>query len=1653
VASTPSTVGDSTVVEVSILGPIAVIVDGVGVDISGPKERAVLAVLAASTGDTVSTERIADAVWAEDPPRSSGKVVQNLVLRLRKELGNALIETRPGGYALRVSPGAIDAPRFEQLVGEGRDRVAGNDPAEALASFRRALDLWRGAPLAELVDWPPAEPHRVRLEELHRCAWEEAAEAGLALGDHRGWVTTLETMVADEPLRERRWELLMVALSRSGRQVEALRAYQRARTALADLGLEPGRELRAVEQKVSGHDPSLAAPPAAGPAPSLPTGVVAFLLTDIEGSASLWEQAPDRMIGALEQHDAVIQRAVTDAGGVLLKSRGEGDSTFSVFSKASAAVAAALAAHAALTELSQGGLELPVRLAVHVGEAHERDGDYYGPTVNRAARIRGVASGGQILLSESVAALVRGELPDGWDLAELGDRTLRGLSRPERVFTLVPSGGMAVSGATVVARSCPYMGLLAYQPEDEHLFFGRASLVAAVVDRVGRDGFVAVVGPSGSGKSSLVRAGAIAALTRSTTDGSEPWITVLMTPGARPLAELAAQLAHHVGADASGLLRDLETNPRSLDLAIRHLLASAPRGTRFALVVDQFEELFTLCKDESERSRFLDTLVDAATADDRTTHVIVAMRADFYGHCATHSGLADLLGTRTLLVGAMDDDGIRAAIEGPAILAGLSVQPGLVDLITRDVTGEPGALPLLSHALLEMWSRRDGRTLTIAGYRAGGGVAAAIARTADNVYDGFTPEQQAIVRRVFLRLTELGEGTEDTRRRVGRDELGARDEIETGALNTVLDRLASSRLITVSDSGIDVAHEALIRQWPRLRQWLDDDRDGLRVLRRVTNTAREWDAGGRDDGDLYRGARLTSVLEWRASSGHGDDLNVLEDEFLNASLALHDAELREADERARARERSYRSQRRLLIGTSIALVIALAAGGLAIGQRNRANKARDRAASAARAEGINSVATLARTLPASQSDLALLLGLEANRLDPSLANEGALESAIVHAPIGLDGVIHLSGTTFFPTVSPDGRTAAVPLDSGAAIVDLATGATTTVLQGAPPSQVARLSPDGGQVVIGGAGTQVQVWDAATGRPAGAPIKVDGGYGWGVFDPADPSVLWIVSPSGAGASVARWDRSRPESPAPVGEPFEFPFAGSFPWFAVSADGTLLATGGTDMGSTIVWDVARHAQLHTLPGATGGFVPGTHLLATAGLDRVTIWNASTGEPDGKPLSGFLALAGGADAISSDGRYLAAVDVDNGIRVFDLQKRAQLGPPLVHSSNDVEVGFLPDGRLVTAGDNSLLMWRPGATVPAIGTVVGNFQGDPGQDPVVGVYVPGSDDVITQRALEPRELQRWNAHTGSQVGDVVGGDVRGFATVNPDGTLVAGPLADGAAIAVWDLHSGTRLAVLPPGGVPTAAVWVPHSNLLATTQSDQQVDLWDLADPGQPKLVRTLTVPVGAAPATGFSPDVSPDGRLLAVADTAGSRVSVFEVATGRVLWSSGVATPDQVGFSPDGRTLAVLHTQTGTPQQVDFDDATTGKTSRRLEVPGSSAIGLAYVQGGSVLATTTELAGAGTNGGAEAQLWDVATLEPIGEPLQADVVGNFYVYANNDGSGMVTGTTNGHAVAWDLNIAHWADTACRLAGRNLTQSEWARYLPTEPYHTTCPQWPAGG
>ncbi|UCC76616.1 MAG: hypothetical protein JSW37_14095, partial [Anaerolineales bacterium] len=318
---------------------------------------------------------------------------------------------------------------------------------------------------------------------------------------------------------------------------------------------------------------------------------------------------------------------------------------------------------------------------------------------------------------------------------------------------------------------CPYKGLAAFEAEDVEYFFGRGELVAELTARLAGTRFLAVVGASGSGKSSLVRAGLLPAMWQDALPGSKDWQTVTLTPGAHPLEELAIRVSLLRGIAPSSLLQALRSDAQALDLAVKQALTGQPDGVRLLLVIDQFEEVFALCHDEGERRHFIDALLYAVEATDSRTVVVLTIRADFYGHCADYPNLAARL-QDNVLVGPLGEDELRQVIERPAALVGLRLEPGLVETIVGDVAGEPGALPLLSHALLETWGRRRGYTLTLAGYAESGGVAGAIAQTADTVFEGLTPEQHAFARSIFLRLTELGEeGTQDTRRRVAPSEL------------------------------------------------------------------------------------------------------------------------------------------------------------------------------------------------------------------------------------------------------------------------------------------------------------------------------------------------------------------------------------------------------------------------------------------------------------------------------------------------------------------------------------------------------------------------------------------------------------------------------------------------------------------------------------------------------------------------------------------------------------------------------------------------------------------------------------------------------------------------------------------------------------------
>ncbi len=446
----------------------------------------------------------------------------------------------------------------------------------------------------------------------------------------------------------------------------------------------------------------------------------------------------------------------------------------------------------------------------------------------------------------------------------------------------------------------PYRGLQYYDLVDADNFFGREALTADLVNSLRQSSLLVLVGASGSGKSSLVRAGLVAALQRGQlwADGSQPpegsvyWQVNVITPTARPLESLAASLtrdSESVTATAT-LMDDLIKDPRSLHFYVRRLVSKPGAGARVLLVVDQFEELFTLCKDKAQRKAFVDNLLTAACPAaeaacrpaDTSTVVVLVLRADFYAQCAEFDNLRAALERHQRYIGAMSEDELRRAIEEPAKRGGWELEPGLVDVLLQDVGSEPGALPLLSHALLETWQRRRGRTLTLAGYAAAGRVQGAIAKTADALYQrDLTSAEQPIARSIFLRLTELGEDSPDTRRRVALSELIPQDE-KKASVEQVLNILVNARLVTLSQTEAEVAHEALIRKWPALQQWLETDRETLRVHRRLTEAAHEWDQGGQEASYLYRGAQLTQAR--KLASQQGGDMNPLEARFIAASV-------------------------------------------------------------------------------------------------------------------------------------------------------------------------------------------------------------------------------------------------------------------------------------------------------------------------------------------------------------------------------------------------------------------------------------------------------------------------------------------------------------------------------------------------------------------------------------------------------------------------------------------------------------------------------------------------------------------------------------------------------------------------------------------------
>ena len=1678
-------------VEIHVLGRVDALVDGQPVPLRGRKERGVLAMLALSANRTVSAERLIDGLWGERPPASAGKNVQLYVSRLRKVLdkddSGASIITHGRGYELVLPDDAVDAARFEHLVERAR-REGERGIADGAA--KSALDLWRGAPLADVAEEPFAAPEIRRLEELHLRAIELTIDAELAAGRHGEVLGRLEALLAEHPLHERFHAQRVLALYRAGRQSEALEAYRQARQTLTEeIGIEPGSELQVLQESILRQDPALDAPAPArelphqleGGSPLLagrtgelhwlrerweeatasrcrlalisgPTGIgktrlAAELAAGArrEGATVLYASAlepPEDVldaIGAAQASDGPtllvldeaddVEPALLEAAGQLATSPPDGPLLLLVLHQAELG-------GPALGQLERRGAAPRLALGPLDASATQEIAQLYAPGEGAAIPL-------DTLMAESEGVPLRIHRAAGrWAQAQATDRLQASVGRAtdEKSGLRTTQAELAGSVADLqLARErsdlylseepadpsapevCPFRGLAPFDSAQAEYFFGRERLVAELVARLVGSTLMAVVGPSGSGKSSVVRAGLLPALANGVLPGSEGWRQALMRPGEHPLSELSRALSRLAPGKSV----------RHGDNPLAALLSSLAPGERAVLAVDQLEEAFAACRDDVERATFFEALVAAADDPDQGVIVLLAIRADFYGRCADYPGLSARISANNVLVGPMTREELPRVIELPARRAGLRVEPQLVTALVDDVADEPGGLPLLSTALLELWQERSDRTLRHASYEASGGVKAAVARLAERAYERLSEPQRERARTIMLRLVDAEEAAL-VRRRVPISELEAeRDEQAAEALAV----LTESRLVTVDEETVEVAHEALLREWPRLRGWLEEDAEGRRLHQHLIHAAGEWQASERDPAELYRGARLASALDWAAS--HDPELNELERAFLEESRAASEREA----------ERQRRTNRRLtalLAGVGVLLAAAVVAGLTALSERQGARNA----ATAADAQRL-----AAESVTADELDQALLLANTGVALDDSPATRSSLFSALERSPAAL-GVLNGDGDSVISlSLSPDGGMLALgDLDGTVTMFDTETRGRVGRVQA--PGAVWSLSFDAGGGSLAASATDPQ--EAKEPLLNGRLLIIDTGS------------LRVRS------SVAF-------GPHPAGRGLPY-----FPTAAYTPDGRSIVVdySSGDKG----WD--NPVFLRRFDPRKDSLVgPAVRVAPTA--SSVPLLSAETGhlievtreatyaiDPRTLRVVRRYSVGGRAARINSDGRTLAVgdrrlslLDLASGqVRVF--------GSPL-----EAPGAFSPDGRtLSTSHDDGSVILRDvesGATIEAL-------EGQDGTD----AQVFGADGRTLYTTNEGSNVTIWDV-TGDRrlvrqfptdtVNETPEGSPPTFA-VSPDGSTLAVSRFDGrvdlidaetlrrtggfeafpgrSALAIEYSPDGRRLAVAGQGG--GVGIWdagseqrvgpfvrAPRGPLLENPRNVQavafgpdgqlaaagvggEVRIWDLDS-------RTLTGPPLQLPPFVVGLAFSPDGAQLAipfgVSHPGPSGVEVRDPATGeRVARLRSDNEVRSVTFSPDGRLLAGGQVNGSTLLWATDGWRPVGQS---LGLGDNQTSGVAFSPDGRTLATSYD--------DATVQLWDVASQQPIGTPLPGPG-GWAAARFTPDGRRLFAVYDSGSATRWEVDPGVWVQHACAVAG-GLTPEQWAEIVPEQEYRAVCP------
>lgn len=1139
---------------------------------------------------------------------------------------------------------------------------------------------------------------------------------------------------------------------------------------------------------------------------------------------------------------------------------------------------------------------------------------------------------------------------------------------------------------------CPYPGIMAFEHEQAQFFHGRDDDRAAVVAQLDRSDLVAVIGSSGSGKSSLLAAGVLPALAEGLLPGSDRWALESLRPGSRPVSQLAARLANHLD-DVSLLDATAAIEREPVQFARLCAQLAAGRGAPSLWFIDQLEEIFDDSVDPDERCRFFAALAAASSANDGTTKILLALRSDFYPHLDADQALATAVAAHQHRLFPLDHNAIRDVIVLPAEQVGLRVEPALIEEVLRDVEAGGNTLPLLAYALHQTWRSRRNGWLTLAGYSDSGGVRGALEQGANRAWDGLDASQKATARRVLLRLSQVGGGAWPTRRRTPVHDLITDVDREEQVV-AIVERFAKARLLVVDmddqapEPMVEVAHETLLREWTLLRSWLAADRDAKRVQDELATGAAAWKEFGQDAAYLFRGARLDAVEALRK---RGDvSVNDTERRFLGASRHL---------------ARRQRRRSRLLVGLAVSLVVALAMTGLVVREQRKTVQQK-------RLADAHQLAAEARSALAERRDTGALLGLAAvkDRADPTTS--GTLIDALAStggplAYLTLDGA---RANALAPSLADraavvgasDGSIRLLSTDSGRQLASLnghhdavtaVAAADALVVSGDANGGVLvhHLGPDHSVMRLQGTGLPIQAVALDASRAIAAAATPDGSLmRWHLSDTAESLALVHVA-DGIAALVAdeetgelvaatssgrllHWRTTTGEELPPLET--EQPLRGAPNVRLMAAAGRLVAVDGIRLS---VWDLARETErplTADAPNATAvAATPAGEIFTGSDNGAVATW-ALTPTPVqvGEVRRG---LESGVVAVAADGASLVALDGRGGMVSWDLaRRRAPLSTPATLHENSVRaVAYGPDGTLASAGQAGDVRLTP-----------------PGRGHSRRAY----------RASRPVTSLAWRSADELLVGTT-------------DGSVVT-----------FNRRNGERQTVARPDGAPVIGVGTADNGAVAYVLGDGRVFV---RQGSQTRHLRTSRVPV-----TSFA--LRRDGGAAAVGSGTGRNSTV-------TLWTKNYATVrhlrghaltvNSIAFSHDGELVA----SGSDDHTIRLWSVSTGAFVRDLHGHTDMVRALAFSATSRVLASGSE---DGT-----VRIWDVGTGQQLGAPLRYDP--GFVWALATDFKGHLAAGNGNRVVLWGFGQEAWAKGACALAHRNLSIAEWRRWAPTHRPHVLCP------